>query len=171
MVKKRKKNKYLRLRIICLFILFNIFILKLRAQETLIKVDVAIVPKILSRGETGQIVLRLTVPDGAIVLTEPEFIIEFKVLPPLNLPKNFFTATDLDLETEDKKGRESLKLDKIIKIPFSVALDAPPKTYILEGKVKYTLFSLKKGWCLRTASKFYGSFSTRASIIKKKPGS
>lgn len=144
---------------------------KLGGQETIIKVDVAIVPKILSRGETGQIVLRLTVPEGVLVLPEPEFVIEFKVLPPLNLPKNFFTATDLDLETEKTNGRECLKLDKIIKIPFSIALDAPPKTYILEGKVKYTLFSPKKGWCLRTASKFYGSFSTRATIVKKKPGS
>lgn len=143
----------------------------LETQDTLLKVDVAIVPKILSRGESGQIILRLAVPEGLIVLTEPEFIIEFKALPPINLPKNFFTATDLDLETTDLSGRECLKLDKIIKIPFSVALDAPPRTYILEGRVKYTLFSSKKGWCLKTVSKFYGSFSTRATVMKKKTGS
>lgn len=140
-------------------------------QETLLRVDVAIVPKVLSRGQSGQIILRLTIPEGVIVLTKPEFIIEFKPLPPINLPKNFFTATDLNLETTDYSGREGLNLDKIIKIPFSVALDAPPRTYILEGRIKYTLFSPKKGWCLKTVSKFYGSFSTRATVMKKKTGS
>ncbi len=160
--------------LICFVLSFSIFSLlffppfRALGQETLLKVDVAIIPKILARGESGQINLRLTVPEGVIVLTEPEFIIEFKALPPINLPKNFFTATDLDLETVDYNGRECLKLDKIIKIPFSVALDAPARTYILEGKVKYTLFSPKKGWCLRTVSKFYSSFSTRATLMKKR---
>lgn len=166
----------IRLIFLLLFFSLSLFIplisvYCLEAQETLLKVDVAIVPKILSRGESGQIILRLTVPEGVIVLTEPEFIIEFKALPPINLPKNFFTATDLDLETTDYSGRECLKLDKIIKIPFSVALDAPPRTYILEGKIKYTLFSPKRGWCLKTVSKFYGSFSARATVMKKKTGS
>lgn len=170
------KNKFLgRLVSLLSFSFLSIFPLLpaycLEIQETLLKVDVAIVPKILSRGQSGQIILRLAVPEGVIVLTEPEFIIEFKALPPINLPKNFFTATDLELETSDESGRECLKLDKIIKIPFSVAADAPPRTYILEGRVKYTLFSPKRGWCLKTVSKFYGSFSTRATVMKKKTGS
>jgi len=144
------------------------FPLTLGSQETLLKVDVAIVPKILSRGESGQVILRLTVPEGVVVLSEPEFVIEFKPSPPITFPKNFFTATDLELETENQNGRECLKLDKIIKIPFSVALDAPAKTYILEGKVKYVLQSRQRGWCLKTASKFFSSFSTRATVMKKK---
>lgn len=163
------KNSFLLLFVLNLFLIL-IFSCGLEAQEILLKVDVAVVPKILSRGESGQIVLRLTVPEGMIVLTEPEFVIEFKALPPINLPKNFFTATDLDLETMEHNGREALKLDKVIKIPFSVALDAPARTYILEGRVKYTLFSPKKGWCLKTVSRFYASFSTRSTVIKKRAG-
>jgi hypothetical protein len=165
----QKKNSFLLLFFLNLFLLF-IFFSNLKSQEILLKVDVAVVPKILSRGESGQIILRLTVPEETIVLTEPEFVIEFKALPPINLPKNFFTATDLDLETMETNGREGLKLDKMIKIPFSVALDAPARTYILEGRVKYTLFSPKKGWCLKTVSRFYASFSTRSTVIKKKAG-
>ncbi len=130
--------------------------------------EVAVVPKILSRGESGQVILRLTIPDKVLVLLEPEFVIEFKDLPAISLPKNFFTATDLELETAELNGQEYLKLDKTIKIPFSIALDAPAKTYILEGKVKYVLRSLTEGWCLKTSSKFFCSFSTRATVMKKK---
>lgn len=140
----------------------------LYSQDTLLKVDAAVIPKILSRGESGQVVLRLTVPEGVLVLAKPEFVIEFKNLPPITFPKNFFTATDLELETFEHNGQECLKLDKVINIPISIALDAPARTYILEGKVKHVLRSVKKGWCLKTASKFYCSFSTRATLIKKK---
>ncbi len=150
------------------FLASFIFPIFLYSQETLLKVDAAVIPKILSRGESGQVVLRLTVPEGVLVLAEPEFVIEFKNLPPIAFPKNFFTATDLELETFEANGQECLKLDKVINIPFSVAIDAPARTYILEGKVKYVLRSLKQGWCLKTASKFYCSFSTRATIMKKK---
>lgn len=138
------------------------------SQETLLKVDAAVIPKILARGESGEVVLRLTVPEGVLVLAKPEFVIEFKNLPPITFPKNFFTATDLELETVELNGQECIKLDKVINIPFSIALDAPARTYILEGKVKYVLRSVKQGWCLKTASKFYCSFSTRAAVVKKK---
>jgi hypothetical protein len=48
----QKKNSFLLLFFLNLFLLF-IFFSNLKSQEILLKVDVAVVPKILSRGESG----------------------------------------------------------------------------------------------------------------------
>lgn len=132
-----------------------------------LKVECAVLPKTLSRGEEGIVQIRITVPEGIIVSPLPDFVIEFKPCPALAFPKNFFTASDMEIETLEAEGEEFLNLDRALKIPFTVRLEAVRGSHILEGRVKYFARSKKEGWCLKTTSKFFISFFTRASVKKK----
>ena len=136
--------------------------------DELLKIEGAVLPKILSRGEEGVIRLRVTVPDSLTVSPHPEFTIEFKACPELVFPKNFFTASDLEIETLEGEGGESLNLTAPLKIPFTVSLEAVRGSHILEGKIKYVARSKEAGWLVKTSSKFFASFSTRLTAIKKK---
>lgn len=114
------------------------------------------------------VVIKLTIKKGIIINPQPSFVIEFNPSEELLFPKNFFTASDLDIGTLEEDGQEYLDLKNPIEIPFSVNLEAKRGSHILEGKVKYFAFSKEEGWCLKSSSKFQASFYTRSTIIKKK---
>ena len=148
---------------------FFLFPLILFGQaDDLLKIEGAVLPKSLSRGEEGVVMLRITVPEGLTISPHPDFTIEFKPCPELVFPKNFFTASDLEIEMLEADGGESLNLQAPIKIPFTVALEAARGSHILEGKIKYVARSKKEGWLVKTSSKFFASFYTRLTVIKKK---
>ena len=139
------------------------------AQEELLRIEASAVPRRLSRGEEGHIVLRLGVEPGITVSPHPEFIVEFKPSDELIFPKNFFTATDLGVETLEKDGQSYLSFDQPLRIPLTVSPKARRGSYILEGRIKYCALSAAEGWCVKNTAKFFVAYSTRAAAVSKKP--
>jgi hypothetical protein len=139
------------------------------AQEDFLKIEASIAPRKLSRGEEGAVILKLSLQEGIVVSPQPDFIIEFKPCPEIIFPKNFYTATDLEVETIVREGEESLGLDKPVRIPFTVSPQAKKGSHILEGRVRYFARSKAEGWCARNTAKFFVPFSTRAASVRKRP--
>jgi hypothetical protein len=136
--------------------------------DDLLKIDGSVQPKRLSRGEEGRIILKLQVQEGVFLSAQPFFIIEFAPLPEIVFPKNFFTASDLNISLIEEKTGSSIDLSKVIEIPFTISLDAKPGGHILEGRIKYFARSPGQNWCYKTTSKFSVAFSTRTTVFKKK---
>ena len=136
-------------------------------QEDFLKVEASAVPRRLARGEEGEVVLKLILREGVTISPYPDFIIEFQPCSELVFPKNFFTATDLEIEILDTGGEKSLDFKKPVKIPFTVSLEAKKGSYILEGRIKYFARSRKEGWCLKGTAKFFIPFATSAAKVKR----
>lgn len=153
-----------------IFLLFLIFFffLFLNAEEDLLKIEASISPQRLSKGQEGKVVLKLTLEKGIAINALPSFIIELNPSNELVFPKNFFNASDLDIEIIDKNGDEHLDLEEPLEIPFTVSLEAKSGRHNLEGKIKYFASSKGEGWCLKSTSKFSASFYTRNRVVKKK---
>lgn len=137
-------------------------------EEDILKIEASISPKRLSRGQEGKVIINLTLKDNITIIPQPSFIIEFSPSEELIFPKNFFTASDLEIEILEENGKEYLNLKDPIEIPFTVNLEAKRGDHTLEGKIKYFACSSKEGWCLKNTSKFLASFYTRSTIFKKK---
>jgi hypothetical protein len=150
-------------------VLFALLAVWLFAQEDFLKIEASISPRKLSRGEEGAVLLKLSLQKGIMVSPQPDFIIEFKPCPEIIFPKNFYTATDLEVETVVREGEESLGLDKSIRIPFTVSPEAKKGSHILEGRVRYFARSKAEGWCARNTAKFFVPFSTRSTSVRKSP--
>jgi len=136
--------------------------------DDLLQIDGSIQPKRLSRGEEGKIILKLQVHEGVFLSAQPFFIIEFGPVTEIVFPKNFFTASDLNIGLVEEKTGSSIDLSKPIEVPFTVGLDAKPGGHILEGRIRYFARSPKENWCYKTTSKFSIAFSTRTAVFKKK---
>lgn len=139
------------------------------AQEELLRVEASIVPRRLARGEEGAVLLKLGVAAGITVSPHPEFIVEFKPCDEIIFPKNFFTATDLGVDTQDKDGQQSLVFDNPLRIPLTVSPKAKKGSYILEGRIKYCALSAAESWCVKNSAKFFVAYSIRAADVVKKP--
>jgi len=150
-------------------VLFVALAVLLSAQEDFLKIEASIDPRKLSRGEEGAVLLKLSLQEDISVSPQPDFIIEFKPCAEIIFPKNFYTATDLEIETAVREGEESLELGKAIRIPFTVSPEAKKGSHILEGRVKYFARSQKEGWCVRNTAKFFVPFSTRSFSVRKSP--
>ncbi len=130
-------------------------------EEDLIMIDASINPRRLSKGNEGSVVLKFIVKKGITINPKPSFTIELSSSEELVFPKNFFTASDLEVEILEDEGKEYLVLTKKIEIPFTVSDEAVRGMHSLEGKVKYFAFSKAENWCLKTTTLFSASFYTR----------
>jgi hypothetical protein len=145
-----------------------IFFLVCPGQENeLLKVESAINPRKLIRGQEGKVTLKLSIKEGIRISPQPDFIIEFSPVENIIFPKNFFTASDLNIEILEEKGENFLNLTEAIEIPFSISLQARRGSHILEGRIKYFARSKKEGWCLKSNAKFSAAFSVSPGAVKK----
>jgi hypothetical protein len=145
---------------VCLF--------SLPQDDDLLKISCSVQPKRLSRGEEGRVVLKLEIQKGVAISPQPSFIIEFVPVPEIGFPKNFFTASDLNLAVVEGEEEGCLDLSKPIEIPFTIVGDAKPGGHILEGRIKYFARSAEEGWCYKTTTRFSVAFTTRSAVFKKK---
>ena len=136
-------------------------------EEDCLKVSALISPRYLSRGQEGKVVLKITLAEGITINPLPSFIIECDPSYELIFPKNFFTASDLEIEIKEKNGEEYLNLEKPIEIPFTVRLEAKRGNHSFAGRIKYFAFSEQDEWCLKSTTKFSASFYTRSTRVKK----
>ena len=135
-----------------------------------LKIETSINPGRLSRGEEGKLVLKFKLKDGIKLSPHPFFSIELSPSEALVFPKNFFSATDLDIQNEDNEDNEErkfLNVDEDIEIPFTVILEAERGDHILKGKIKYFAYSLEEGWFLKNTIDFSASFYIRNRTIKR----
>lgn len=152
-------------------LIFFFFLLVLaQGDEECFKIEASIRPRWLSRGQEGNVVLKIKLTKGITVSPQPSFIIECSPSQELIFPKNFFTASDLEIEIKEENGEEYLDLEKSIEIPFTVRLEAKRGNHSFEGKIKYFAFSKEEGWCLKSTAKFSASFYTRSTRVKKEGG-
>ena len=156
-------------KVVCVFGGLLLFSLLSAAQEDeLLKVESSINPRQLSRGQEGKIILKLSIKEGIIISPLPDFIIEFTPQEDIVFPKNFFTASDLNLGVLEEGGESALDLSKPVEIPFTISLQAKRGSHILDGRIKYFARSREEDWCLKSSAKFSASFSTWSSVAKKK---
>ena len=132
-----------------------------------LKVEASINPSRLSRGEEGKLVLKFKLKEGTKLSSHPFFSIELSPSEVLVFPKNFFSATDLDIQSEDNEGRKFLNVEEDIEIPFTVTLDAERGDHVLEGKIKYFIYSLDPAWFLKNTIDFSASYYIRNRTIKR----
>ena len=135
------------------------------APEDPIKVEASILPLRVARGEEGRVILKIRVKEGFTVNSLPSFIIEFGPGTDLLFPKNFFTASDLNLEVVEENGKQRLNLKKPVEIGFTVSPKATRGIFILQGRVKYFATSDKDGWCLKSSTKFTARTLIFAKIL------
>jgi hypothetical protein len=135
----------------------------LASEQGLIKIEASVNPLRVGRGEEGKVVLKINVKEGITINSQPSFIIEFGPSEDLIFPKNFFTATDLNIEVLEENGKERLNLIKPVEIRFTVNPRAKRGVHVLEGRIKYFACSLKAGWCLKSSVKF----SARTLVVWK----
>lgn len=138
------------------------------ADEELLKIDVSVNPMRLRRGQEGKVVLKLSVKEGIRISSQPSFTIDLEPSDELIFPKNFFSASDLEIEIIEESGKEYLDLKEPIEIPFSVNMDAKRGNHTIRGKIKYFAFSQEGMWCLKYTSKFSSAFYTSSRIFQKK---
>ena len=134
-----------------------------------LKVEAGVAPLRLVRGQEGRVVLKVVVPEGIVVSTLPSFTIELEPSEDLLFPKDFFTASDLNVETLEIRGRTYLSLKKPVEVPFTVSPKAKRGVHVLEGKIKYFACSLGEGWCLKSSARFRATFSTRLASPGARP--
>lgn len=146
---------------------FVLSLFSLAEEEKPLKIKSSLSPSRLSKAQEGKVVLELDVEKGVTISPNPSFIIEFNPCEELIFPKNFFTASDLEIETIEENGHEYLNLKEAIEIPFTVSTDAKGGRHILQGKIKYFARSTQEGWCLKVTSEFSASFYTRQAVLKK----
>jgi hypothetical protein len=104
--------------------------------------------------------------DSSAASPQPSFIIEFEPNDTLVFPKPFYTASDLNVDIVDDKGREGLSFKKPLEIPFTVAPKASRGVHVLQGKVKFYAISKSEGWCLKSTARFRATYSTRTGPVK-----
>ncbi len=151
----------LRKSVKAVFFVFLIFSFLGSQEEDLIKINATINPSRLSKGNEGNGALRFRVKEGITINPQPPLTIELSPSEELVFSKDFFTASDLEIEILEEEGREYLVFNKKIEIPFLVSDEAEKGVHSLEGKVKYFAFSKAENWCLKTTSLFTASFYTR----------
>lgn len=135
-------------------------------EEACLRVEASVRPRWLSRGQEGKVILKIILAKGITINPQPSFVIECTPSQELIFPKNFFTASDLEIEIKEEDSQEYLNLEKPIEIPFTVNLEAKRGHHTFEGKLKYFAFSKEEDWCLKSTEKFSASFYTRSTRIK-----
>lgn len=130
-------------------------------DQTLLKVDAAVSPSRLSRSQEGKVILTFTIQEGILINSQPSFTVEFDPSDELVFPKNFFSATDLEIALLEVDGATYLNLENPLEIPFTVGPEVPRGNYILKGKVKFFAFSRKDGAIIKTSTKFEVPFYMR----------
>lgn len=156
--------RYLSILFLCLFCTVSLH----TGQIDLLSIEASVSPRRLSKGQEGKVLLKIHVQKDITINPQPQFIIEFDPSEEILFSKNFFSASDLEIEVLRDNGFEYLNLEKPLEIPFSVNLKAKRGNHNLEGRIKYFACSNKEGWCLKRSSKFTASFYTRDRVYPKK---
>jgi hypothetical protein len=82
---------------ICLFFILSSFV-NFATEDVQLTIKASIDPRSLLRGQEGKVVLNFEPERKVIIKAQPSFTIELDPSDELVFPKNFFTASDLEIE-------------------------------------------------------------------------
>lgn len=153
--------------LILYIVVFTLIQLSSASEYNPLQIKASISPRRLSRGQEGEIIVKFIVKEGIVINSQPNFIIELDTSEELVFPKDFFSASDLEIKIIEESGKEFLDLTEPVKIPFIVKLSAKRGNHAVTGKVKYFACSKEEGWCLKDKTDFSASFYSSNRIIKK----
>lgn len=166
-MKSKEKIKN-RVQVIFLFILILILPqIPYADKYDVLKVEAGVSPLRLSRGQEGKIRLNFTLKEGIIISPQPSFIIEIDYSEGLIFSKDFFTASDLEINIIEKDGNECLDLAGTIAIPFTVSVEAERGNHKLKGHVKFFACNHEEDWCLKDKTPFVAHYYTSNRIVRK----
>ena len=135
-------------------LVFSFSLFAFAEEVDLLKIEASSIPKKLTGGKKGKVILNLTLEEGIFISPQPSFIIEFSPCEELIIPKGLSTESDLKIDILQENGEDYLDLKEAIEIPFTVRLMAKQGRHVLEGKIKYFACSKEEGWCLKNTAKF-----------------
>ena len=134
----------------------------LSAQEDYLKITATTSPEVIRQGEEGVLKLRILPKAGLRISSAPEFVIKLNENANLTFSKYFFTASELDFETEQEGEIVYLALDKEITIPFKVIENSLIGKQQILGEVQFTAVFTDR-WSVKTFQKFGTGFRSLRS--------
>lgn len=134
----------------------------LSAQEDYLKISVTTSPEVIRQGEEGALKLKIQPRAGLRISSAPEFVIKLSENANLTFSKYFFTASELDFETEQEGEIVYLALEKEITIPFKVNDNSLIGKQQISGEVQFTAV-FTDHWSVKTFQKFGTSFRSLRS--------
>lgn len=132
----------------------------LNGQDDYLKITTSIKPEIIGQGMEGVLKVKIQPRDGIRISAAPEFVIKLEENSNLTFSKYFFTASELDFETEQENENVYLDLEKEISIPFKVNDNSLIGKQQISGEIQFTAV-FKDHWSLKTFQKFSTSFRSR----------
>ncbi len=130
------------------------------AQDDYIRIDCQVVPRVISQGQEGTIVIRIATRSDIRISSYPEFTIRFDENSNVSFAKSFFLGSELNFPTTREKDNIFLDLQKEVAIPFRVNENALVGARLVSGEIVYTVF-FPDSWHIKTFQKFSASFSVR----------
>ena len=146
--------------LICFLIIGFALIIHSAGQEDYLKISAFIAPESIKQGEEGILTLIVVPKEGIRISSAPEFVIKFEENTNLTFSKYFFTASELDFETEQDNENVFLDLSKEISIPFKIKPNSLIGKQVIQGEIKFTAV-FKDHWSLKTFQKFETNFRSR----------
>lgn len=134
----------------------------LSAQEDYLKISVTTSPEVIRQGDEGTLKLKIQPRAGLRISSAPEFVIKLSENANLTFSKYFFTASELDFETEQEGEIVYLALEKEITIPFKVNDNSLIGKQQILGEVQFTAVFTDR-WSVKTFQKFGTSFRSLRS--------
>ncbi|MDY0296501.1 MAG: hypothetical protein RB296_04200 [Acidobacteriota bacterium] len=129
----------------------------LPGQDDYLKITASITPEVIRQGEEGVLTLKIQPRENLRISSAPEFVIKLAENANLTFSKYFFTASELDFDTEQEGNLVYLALDKEITIPFKVNGNSLIGKQQILGEVQFTTV-FEDHWSLKTFQKFSTAF-------------
>ncbi|MGD8534830.1 MAG: hypothetical protein PVF66_03195 [Candidatus Aminicenantes bacterium] len=139
--------------------IFGLTLFPFAQEEDVLKIEISVSPKNLSRSQEGKLIMKLILQEGMVINPQPSFTIQFSPMEGIIFNKNKFTDSDLNIEILEEMGEEYLNLKDPFEIPFTISPDAAKGNHHFEGRIDYFVCSKEEGWCLKSHLKFTVSLS------------
>jgi len=152
--------------IAAIFLIFTLHI-SVCAKEDYLTISASVEPERIKQGEEGTLTIKITPINGIRISSHPKFIIVMDPNESLTFSKMFFTASELDFETQSANGTVFLNLEKENEIRFKVNESALIGRHNISGEVIFTAV-FKDNWSLKTHQRFDISFYSRKNTKIKK---
>ncbi|HDP94765.1 MAG TPA: hypothetical protein ENN40_05320 [Candidatus Aminicenantes bacterium] len=134
----------------------------LPGQDDYLKITATTSPEVIRQGEEGALTLKIQPKAGLRISSAPEFVIKLNENTNLTFSKYFFTASELDFETEQEGEIIYLALDKEITIPFKVNGNSLIGKQQILGEVQFTAVFTDR-WSVKTFQRFGTGFRSLRS--------
>jgi hypothetical protein len=160
----------MRKKIYSVLMLLFVFTFGYASEEDYLKINARIEPSNIKQGEEGALKIKITPKTGIKISSHPEFMIRLDKSNDFSFPKLFFTASELDFQTNQENEAVFLDLEKEVNILFKVNENSLIGNHTISGEVVFTAV-FKDNWSLKTYQRFtvdFFSLKNQKTKTKKK---